>query len=279
MTTCPWPVLWRASHSWRIRVQERPQSPSWRTWVLWTVWRWGEFGISWIIVTKYPFTGVVVVIIAASRMMSGCVGRGRETATVITTVTLAWSAGTTTATIRWGSHDNDDDDDDDHYEWCQGGLWDPDDDCCEKKCTSAHPCGEGEGSCQDDSGCENNHFFFCGSSNCHTEVWRWRFIDCNDGPNTNLLFRALFLLRSDSEIWWTSGALTAAVQGIVSSKSRPMVSLFHLDDVTPLTPATMTDRSGVWRTRTADMAWCVSQAAENSRSMFCSILLLSSTSP
>ena len=49
---------------------------------------------------KYQFTGVVVVIIAASRMMSGCVERGRETATVITTVTLAWSVGTITATIR-----------------------------------------------------------------------------------------------------------------------------------------------------------------------------------
>ena len=50
--------------------------------------------------TKYPFTDVVVVIIAASRMMSGCVERGRETATVITTVMSDWSVGTTTATIR-----------------------------------------------------------------------------------------------------------------------------------------------------------------------------------
>ena len=42
----------------------------------------------------------MVVIIAALKMMSGCVERGRETATVITIVTLAWSVGTTTATIR-----------------------------------------------------------------------------------------------------------------------------------------------------------------------------------
>ena len=41
LTTCPCRVRWPASRFWRIRIQERPQSPSWQTWVLSTVWRWG----------------------------------------------------------------------------------------------------------------------------------------------------------------------------------------------------------------------------------------------
>ena len=49
----------------------------------------------------------------------------------------------------------------------QGGLWDAEDDCCEPRCLASHPCQEGEGACTEDSGCVNNHFFKCGSSNCH----------------------------------------------------------------------------------------------------------------
>ena len=30
-----------------------------------------------------------------------------------------------------------------------GGRWDAEDDCCERRCTSGHPCREGEGSLYD----------------------------------------------------------------------------------------------------------------------------------
>ena len=34
-----------------------------------------------------------------------------------------------------------------------GGLWDPEDDCCEQRCSSTRPCAEGSGPCQQDSDC------------------------------------------------------------------------------------------------------------------------------
>ena len=49
----------------------------------------------------------------------------------------------------------------------QGGLWDPEDDCCEPRCLESHPCQEGEGACTGDSGCADSHFFFCGAGSCH----------------------------------------------------------------------------------------------------------------
>ena len=48
----------------------------------------------------------------------------------------------------------------------QGGLWDPEDDCCEPLCLSSHPCQEGEGACTADSGCVDNHFFHCRANTC-----------------------------------------------------------------------------------------------------------------
>ena len=50
--------------------------------------------------TKYPMTDAVVVTIAASKMMSGCAGRVRETATLIMTAARGWSVETTTVTPR-----------------------------------------------------------------------------------------------------------------------------------------------------------------------------------
>ena len=53
-----------------------------------------------IVDMKYPTTDAAVASIAASRTVSGCAGREKETATVIWTVTLDWSVETTTATTR-----------------------------------------------------------------------------------------------------------------------------------------------------------------------------------
>ena len=70
----------------------------------------------------------------------------------------------------------------------QGGLWDPEDDCCEPRCLASNPCQEGEGACIDDSGCVDNHFFFCGTNNCHT----------SDLMSTESYYRNLELLYSSS---------------------------------------------------------------------------------
>ena len=70
----------------------------------------------------------------------------------------------------------------------QGGLWDPEDDCCEPRCLASNPCQEGDGACTDDSGCMDSHFFFCGTNNCHT----------SDLMSTESYHRNLLLLSSSS---------------------------------------------------------------------------------
>ncbi len=47
---------------------------------------------------KYSLTDAVEVTIAASKMLSGCAGRARETATLIMTAARGWSVETTTVT-------------------------------------------------------------------------------------------------------------------------------------------------------------------------------------
>ncbi len=44
------------------------------------------------------------------------------------------------------------------------GLWDPEDDCCERACTPAHPCPEGGGFCLADADCKNSGWAKCGAS-------------------------------------------------------------------------------------------------------------------
>ena len=47
-----------------------------------------------------------------------------------------------------------------------GGLWDADDDCCERKCTPQHPCKVGEGQCLTDADCLNPGWAKCGVGTC-----------------------------------------------------------------------------------------------------------------
>jgi hypothetical protein len=44
------------------------------------------------------------------------------------------------------------------------GLWDPEDDCCERACTPEHPCVEGGGTCLTDLDCKNPGWALCGAS-------------------------------------------------------------------------------------------------------------------
>ena len=44
------------------------------------------------------------------------------------------------------------------------GLWDAEDDCCERQCTPEHPCQEGGGHCNVDADCEN--LLKCGDNFC-----------------------------------------------------------------------------------------------------------------
>ena len=53
--------------------------------------------------------------------------------------------------------------------WRQpGGRWDEEDDCCEKRCTTEHPCDEGGGHCDSDSECKHSGqgWLKCGDNNC-----------------------------------------------------------------------------------------------------------------
>ena len=47
-----------------------------------------------------------------------------------------------------------------------GGLWDAEDDCCERKCTPQHPCKVGDGQCLTDSDCVNAGWAKCGPGTC-----------------------------------------------------------------------------------------------------------------
>ena len=48
------------------------------------------------------------------------------------------------------------------------GLWDPEDDCCERACTPQHPCQEGGGVCKSDADCWNPGWAKCGASCLNT---------------------------------------------------------------------------------------------------------------
>jgi hypothetical protein len=48
------------------------------------------------------------------------------------------------------------------------GLWDPDDDCCERACTPEHPCQEGGGTCNNDADCWNPGWAKCGAACLNT---------------------------------------------------------------------------------------------------------------
>ena len=47
-----------------------------------------------------------------------------------------------------------------------GGLWDAEDDCCERRCTPQHPCKEGEGQCLTNADCLNSGWAKCGIGKC-----------------------------------------------------------------------------------------------------------------
>ncbi len=47
-----------------------------------------------------------------------------------------------------------------------GGLWDPTDDCCERRCTPDHPCPQGDGDCDTDSDCANPTWQQCTNDAC-----------------------------------------------------------------------------------------------------------------
>ena len=58
------------------------------------------------------------------------------------------------------------------------GLWDTDDDCCERACTPEHPCQEGGGVCKTDSDCWNSGWAKCGASCTNTTYFpRNQFIN------------------------------------------------------------------------------------------------------
>ena len=49
----------------------------------------------------------------------------------------------------------------------EGGFWDPEDDCCTRKCTPDTPCEFGEGACQSDDDCQLSDYHFCEPGVCH----------------------------------------------------------------------------------------------------------------
>ena len=52
-----------------------------------------------------------------------------------------------------------------------GGRWDASDDCCERRCTSEHPCREGEGHCESDSDCIKPGWAKCGNDFCLNAIY------------------------------------------------------------------------------------------------------------
>jgi hypothetical protein len=47
-----------------------------------------------------------------------------------------------------------------------GGLWDASDDCCERQCTTEHPCPQGGGDCNIDSDCQRPTWQKCQADIC-----------------------------------------------------------------------------------------------------------------
>lgn len=71
-----------------------------------------------------------------------------------------------------------------------GGLWDPEDDCCERACNSDHPCKEGGGHCEYDSDCENPGWQICGNDRCLDQTYFPRNVFINNSET--------YLLPSDN---------------------------------------------------------------------------------
>ena len=61
-----------------------------------------------------------------------------------------------------------------------GGMWDAEDDCCERRCTSEHPCKEGGGHCVYDSDCENSGWLLCGNDRCLDKTYFPRNVFINN---------------------------------------------------------------------------------------------------
>ena len=60
------------------------------------------------------------------------------------------------------------------------GMWDSDDDCCERRCTKEHPCKEGDGHCEDDNDCQNPGWLKCGDNLCLDQTYFPRNIFTNN---------------------------------------------------------------------------------------------------
>ena len=60
------------------------------------------------------------------------------------------------------------------------GLWDSEDDCCERRCTVDHPCKEGEGHCETDADCQNPGWLKCGDDKCLDQTYFPRNIFTNN---------------------------------------------------------------------------------------------------
>ena len=61
-----------------------------------------------------------------------------------------------------------------------GGMWDPEDDCCERRCTLQHPCKEGGGHCEYDTDCENPGWLVCGNDRCLDKTYFPRNVYVNN---------------------------------------------------------------------------------------------------
>ena len=59
-------------------------------------------------------------------------------------------------------------------------MWDADDDCCERRCTTDHPCKEGDGHCESDSECQNPGWLKCGDNRCLDQTYFPRNIFTNN---------------------------------------------------------------------------------------------------
>ena len=65
-----------------------------------------------------------------------------------------------------------------------GGLWDQQDDCCERRCTPEHPCPRGHGHCESDSDCATPTLNKCEASGCLDSA----YFPVADYPNNTATF-------------------------------------------------------------------------------------------
>ena len=68
---------------------------------------------------------------------------------------------------------------------CSGGDHSSIQECCNQ----FHPCGDGEGDCDDDSECSGN--LICGRGNCNRKKFPSEKTDCCENPNGNKIFYKL----------------------------------------------------------------------------------------